>query len=184
MHILGATIFAWLEICQQLSAQINSPCRTLLIWKARQEDWEAKKQPEKRPKQFIFRKNEKKSNGKFDSDSGGDSDCDSNGKKRKAKKCQGKYKKLAWWKRLLLPKDCLNLGFCVPHLVFCLTAFCSPVFLIYGTIGNFFADCKYLSLRRTSALKFAWYGHDHFGVHKLFQSCKIKHLFSRPPVIV
>ncbi|CAL9134246.1 unnamed protein product [Musa acuminata var. zebrina] len=70
--------------------------RTLLIWKARQEDWEAKKQPEKRPKQFIFRKNEKKSNGKFDSDSGGDSDYDSNGKKRKAKKCQGKYKKLAW----------------------------------------------------------------------------------------
>ncbi|RWW60831.1 hypothetical protein BHE74_00032139 [Ensete ventricosum] len=79
------------------TAQINSPCRTLLIWKARQEDWEAKKQPEKRPKQFIFRRNEKKANGKFDSDSGGDSDDDdSNGKKRKAKKRQGKYKKLVW----------------------------------------------------------------------------------------
>ncbi|URD83860.1 WD domain, G-beta repeat [Musa troglodytarum] len=70
--------------------------RTLLIWKARQEDWEAKKQPEKRPKQFIFRRSEKKSNGKFDSDSGGDSDDSSNGKKRKAKKCQGKHKKLVW----------------------------------------------------------------------------------------
>ncbi|URD80747.1 WD domain, G-beta repeat [Musa troglodytarum] len=93
-HILasGSSRFvAFLSFCNT-----DLPFGTLLIWKARQEDWEAKKQPEKRPKQFIFRRSEKKSNGKFDSDSGGDSDDSSNGKKRKAKKCQGKHKKLVW----------------------------------------------------------------------------------------
>ncbi|WOL16542.1 protein DAMAGED DNA-BINDING 2 [Canna indica] len=66
--------------------------RSVLIWKTRQEDWQTKKGQERNPKQFIFR-TEKKSNGKNDSDSDGDSDIGCKGKQYKAKKRQGHFTK-------------------------------------------------------------------------------------------
>lgn len=108
--------------CSHLTVFTIFPCRTILIWKPKQENWKTKKEPER--KQFIFNNTEKKRYGKVDSDSDGYSDLVPKGRRSKTKKCQGKCTKSgmkkSWprretntlklvWRNLLIANDRYNL---------------------------------------------------------------------------
>ena len=67
-------------------------CRSLFIWRPKEDNDSTQLQPEQKSKELIFGKAEKKSKRKFDDDSGDDCDFYSKGKNSKGKKPDGKSK--------------------------------------------------------------------------------------------